>query len=789
MKKWIFRIAVVVIGLPVLIALILGGLMVAGVDILSFIPGEEWVTQWAVAYLEDNYGLILEYEDVSLDFWSGSVVITRARLLDASNRDAGPLLSADELSVRAVQQGETYTVDRVDGEGVSLPVAFGDASPPLLAVLERLAPADVHSMVAGVIDDVPNRYNGRTLTLQLAQAEFSQSRDSLELGGLSLGWSDNASPLLAVSKADVSPVMNSAAPLKVGVGSITLTAHSIGENRYDLTDLLEVIENMESAESSSGSTEGSPGIQLSPIPELRLALMDGSNRVAEFQTGSLTVNMDAPSISIANPVLRGGGNDILKTDRVQVAMSFDWALDSVNAGSPQVTLVEREDGSFNLTDALEELMIALNAAGSAGGSSEAAALPGMQLGNTNVTYALPDGRMIALSMGSMDLNGESGELSVSGLQANVDGVANPATMGISTLGGVYKPLSALTDWDSLSLDGVTLSGYFDTESMQPVETLTTLAALPTKIKTQLGLPVENTPIVIDDLSVKGQNITVTDRQKETPVDHVLGSVSLSWNDVQIGPDAPPMGDVALAIEVAEPSTGAIGYEGKLSPGTTPANADGTIAVTVDSVQGYEPYYAGQLPLELVSSGLDISGPVKIDNDQLTSEVDVRMVQPQFAVRENAGAFASLNQNVALTAINGIKNDEGDIVVQNNRVVGDLNNPEFKPGITLFDVLGKNILKFILNTPGLITDPLGTGQALMEGVGGAVGGILGGSAEGVGNLFQGLLGGSNRSATEEVAQPAGATGETQSATEEAEAPNPARDVGNALRSLFGGTRND
>ena len=369
-------------------------------------------------------------------------------------------------------------------------------------------------------------------------------------------------------------------------------------------------------------------------------------------------------------------------------------------------------------------------------SGEAAPLPSAQLDRAKVEYWKEGAKIQDIQIGGAKLNPTQNQLTVINVSYQPPLALGEAGFSILEAAATFDPKSNWTVFESLNASGIKLKGWVDENGMEPFDALSVWNELAPRIAKEMGgeSNKKSPSTRIKSLKMNIAELALEDRRIGN-VDHVWGPIDLNWSEVLVGADNAPMSDFVLQAQFMSPSTGSASLNGKVSPVFSPLNTDLDAVISIDDLKAYSPYYEESMPVGLASSGLQISGKVPITKNQMDAVVDIALLQPQFTTFDDSFSQKFKTQ-MAVTTLNDLKNSEGDIVLQNNKISGDVTDPQFQPGVGVFSVLANTLIKRIVSIPGMVTDPIGTTRDIIDTSLGTAGGAVKGIGEGLKSLFGG-----------------------------------------------------
>lgn len=253
-----------------------------------------------------------------------------------------------------------------------------------------------------------------------------------------------------------------------------------------------------------------------------------------------------------------------------------------------------------------------------------------------------------------------------------------------------------------------------------------------RIQSELGTKLKHPPsmkksILIEQITLSESTLHLRDTRLREPVEHVWSPISLKWANLAVGAEVPPLSPINVNAKSISPSSGFFRFVGKAAPSTHPNQLDGILIIQLDELTKYKPYYENAIPIGIEKSGFGLNGNLKLTNNILSFNFNLTLLKTVFN-ESNGKLPVNIDRKAVISALNGLKNRQGDIVFNNNRLEGNIRNPSFNFGTNIAEILGRNLFNNLTNLPNFVFDTV-------KNVGGAVKDV--GSA--VGNTFLKMLG--------------------------------------------------
>ncbi len=228
---------------------------------------------------------------------------------------------------------------------------------------------------------------------------------------------------------------------------------------------------------------------------------------------------------------------------------------------------------------------------------------------------------------------------------------------------------------------------------------------------------------IDKFLMTNATLKITDKQLVQPISHRLESLNLDYKDLQIGRGQQnPWVPVNLNAKIAAPGQGRFSIYGKVIPTWNPLNLNATMSLSIQDMMAYQSYFRGYLPVGLEKSGFRLNGILDIRFDHVESTFDMYLDQPVFSTAESKWP-AQIDTRTAISALNGMKDNQGTIAFRNNKLEGEFRDPTFNFGTGISQILGRNLMNRTLAVLKLPLNVVDTGASLIKKGAGSVGNVM------------------------------------------------------------------
>ncbi|MBZ0257456.1 DUF748 domain-containing protein, partial [bacterium] len=497
-------------------------------------------------------------------------------------------------------------------------------------------------------------------------------------------------------------------PISAKGDKITVEGIETGKDLYDFNTAQNMVNKLIAQFSTGGEPVKIQTLALNDVKASVLANSAQANAPTSVQVELGSLNYDK-ELSLNGVSLSEMGQPLLTAKQVSLGgFSLENpTAQSITVKSPMAYIREDSTKGTNLGRALNRVYSIAASFSKDAAKKEAAPLPAADVSNAKVEFWKDGAKVQDMQVGSIKLNPKQSQLAVLNLAYQPPLALGTAGFTIGEVAAVYDPKSNWTVFESLNAKGIKLEGWIDENGVEPFDALSVWNELAPRLSEELGggKQSKSKPTQIKTLALQIDQISLEDRRMG-PVKHEWGPINLTWKDFLVGAEKAPMSDFALDAQFLSPSSGSADVRGKVSPVFSPLNTDLNVDVNIDDLKAYSPYYEASMPVGMASSGLKIAGTLPIRDNQMEAVVDVSLIKPQFTTFEDTFSQKFKTQ-MAVTALNDLKNADGDIVLQNNKISGDVTDPQFQPGVSVFGVLANTLVKRIVSIPGMVTDPIGT----------------------------------------------------------------------------------
>lgn len=741
---------------PILLLALVTALLSMGVDVYQYVPGKQYVTQWLLSQAENEYGLQIDYQALHFSpLW----LTAEARAAEISNSRRpgdGVLVKAARLQVAGGKTQGGFGIEEVEGEKLHSKLAFAaDGHIALMTGIAQVEPkfSRYHNAIAAAAQQSPTQVQKSEMDLRMDRIRYNETERVITADSISAGWEGEEEAFVEIAELQLSDLpAKPENPATLSLRGVTVRGTETEGNRYDVTLAMDLI--LRAAEGLAQSTPAQAQGEKRPAPIGEIHFEDVSLQLKP-PTGSLdspggirlqvqraSVSQDGNGLLVEGARILEQGELLTTAERFVIAgitpSEVKW--DRVEVRDVELNLAENAGGSINLVRALQRFRALINLPkrsgdqqARAGTALENQSFPALAIQNASIAYHQDGFSKVHFMMDSFRL--DRGELQSEGNNIAIRlATDSPASLRIGHFSGRMNDTNHLKEWDEVQIDELAFAGTRRQHGIEPFLSMDRLFEVVNQINEQLDenseqteqqAPADEAPFRFRKIALRGGEVELLDANLSEPVEHVWRDVSIDWSNVVLN-ERPPMGDFSLSGQIVAPAAGSMNFEGQLAPSIDPVFLDGQLSFDVEQLTQYAAYYRKAMPVGIERSAFALEGSVKIDDDVADCRVNVVFQQPQF--RPLDGPLASrINQGVAIEAMRGMMNREGNLVIEGNTIHGNLDDPEFQPGTGLFAVLSRNLINRLSSVPNLLLSPVRIGGDILKGVGGVFQSILGGDS--------------------------------------------------------------
>jgi hypothetical protein len=280
--------------------------------------------------------------------------------------------------------------------------------------------------------------------------------------------------------------------------------------------------------------------------------------------------------------------------------------------------------------------------------------------------------------------------------------------------------SNFAKWDSLKVDGMQSAIVMNVDGMDIYPYIADWIAMATSFSgDQKKSESSTTALPFQSIQITRADIHVTDNRITPAMTHHITPVNMDWKLMDNEKTA-----INVTVKIVSPGKGTFAFNGEGSRELFPVTLRGKPSLTLENITAYQQFYQGSLPIAIEKSGLKVEGDLNIKTNQLDSSVDLYLLQPEFSIA-TGNLPIKVDSRAMVSTLNTLKDKQGVIAFKQNKVTGDISNPQFSFGTSIANILTTAILKKGIGIITLPKDMAEGGVDVIKKGAGAVGEILGG----------------------------------------------------------------
>lgn len=757
MKKWI----------------LLGLLFVVVVSVfVASLYGEKIVVAAVTTTLSTKYQIDLDYKDVGLSLLGGGVAFDELTVDYAKTAPPIRLASAGELEIgfdfwKSIQG--TPELSRVYTNELHLDVSHGeDGSLPLVTAINQLAAGKPASATPAAkpkaAEPVPlPKITLKNSTFVYEPLEKTAKKQHIDLGYTALNFDKDqiqlqdaaiyqeggkANPLLSLKTVNLLSAIRNLANLTVEANTVSVTIREVSKDQYDLNQILNAwqgaINQIVPPDPSASKKESSTpmAIKAGTIQNLKVQILpqDGKETSAgalNLSIATAEVGNKGDTLTLKTVKIMEAGKDTILVDTLSFAGGNKgfMQLDTIELANAQITIRETADKTINLARAIERIQSVINSLSpQPKGKPEtktasASPMPTVKIRNSKLTWIKPDESGHGIDIKDFTFSAKE-QRTLGKDVALFGGLTNPQPIlrapsisvdamdfGKSRIGKVL--VDQLQVHGMWTADGINLSAIIADWSSLPSLLFPTTDAKPVA-------KAEGPPFRIEDFLLTGTRLELVDSRTAKLLNLVFDPLEFNWTKIQFGGENADPGDFSLVARSLLPSEGSISLKGKAGSFWSPVDCDLDTSIFVKELTSFSQYFGENVPVSFLSTGLNLNGKFKVSKNMLESTFDLLLKNPKFST-EQGKWLGKLDSKSAITALNGMRDESGDILFKNNRLSGNIMDPQFDFGTNLMQIISRNMLSGVQKMINLPIDVAGKGaNVLGDGAGSVkngVGGIL------------------------------------------------------------------
>lgn len=750
MKKKIF------IGIIVLMLIFLG----AGYMYLDSI-----LTKIVLSTLDSQYGLRVEMSDLQLGATPGWVTIENPEVYDAKISSQQTLAKAGSISL-GVNTGKLFNgevdVQEIQTSGLAVDLVesaskqlnWSDVIPRFLPKTQTIAaaqaPAEPDKSSPKQTPVPPVTFENFQINFYPNTGEDSQSynikfgelehdRDNHSVSIKELSASQNNVLLSRIQSANVENLfLADGSPINAEISGILLQAEETGSGHYNCNDVmnawLRVYEEIAGLIPATTNEEKAQ----TELPLGKFVFTDAEVNAKPVQAAADTetsVNLKfqrmeydhrTGGIVISGLDLTEAGQPAVHLDGMSLVYDFkDKTVRSVDIQGVRVDVREDSEGQFNLNRAIERIqglidaLIPKDAAQTAQASpTKAIAIEKGKLNNAVIAFHSRDDRSHQMKLGGLEFSNENNIINVKSFSMN--GADGQSYLTLPAVKALPMKGSNFSKWDSLTVDGLQSNIAMNADGMDIQPYIADWIALATSFSPQpKSSSQDNITMPFRSVQLTKADIHFLDNRLSPAMTHHITPLNLNWAQKQNN-----IASVSVTLNIASPGKGYFSFEGEGSQELYPITLSGKPLLRLENITAYQPFYAGKLPVTIEKSGMRLDGDLKITKNYLDSSINLYLLQPEFSVA-TGNLPVKVDSRAVVSTLNTLKDRNNVIVFKQNKISGEIMQPQFSFGTSIANILTTVIMKKGLDIITLPKDMAEGGVDVIKKGAGAVGDILGG----------------------------------------------------------------
>ncbi len=752
-------------------------LIVTGLLAIRFY-GESILGSLLTSTLKSQYGIVLESSDIDFTFRPGGVSFDTARMFDAGRSASDSFFSAKrigiglhflkafrgDIALSAIHADElNIEIRRTDKGKLELAgiaqrfipkqdSPANDSTPPSKTSKKPLPIPNIVLQSTQINYYAEGQENIPDHSFALDKLILKPKQDYLEISGAQVSQRDKNSPLLEITQLSVANLSDESKDLEISGEGIRFQAVETASGQYNFKPIRsaweQVYRDIETILPPTQSSQSKREIGVLKLKNIAAEIApEGNNKQSAG-----TVRIQADSVTLSERLNKADLTGVRLEEAGQPALTFDRlaltgirpdhiALENIELEGLTIDVREDAKNQLNIKRAIQRIQNLIQSFIPETGKTAKAdppdfsALKHVQLSKIQVAYHLPADTRHQIGIESVSFDGNSGKGELKNLTFTSTDRKENAFLSIPTL-SLVRASGKTQGLDLLSIEDLELNALNDGTGWDIIQAVSDLTALPERMNVEFAAsssPQKKQPFSIKAFQLSNARMNLTDTIKSYPIAYKANPINMRWNDLTLGTAKPPMGALNLESKFSEPCPIVLTFAGKAAPSADPVNTEGDASLSLGNLAAFERYYQDVTPLGIDRGGLSIDGHLKITDNQMDSVFDMTLMQPSFNASKGKWPI-KIDGLTAVTALNGMKDDEGLIVFPDNKLKGNIRDPQFDLGIGIQNILARNIesgLTNVLKLPGAAAE-LGT-DIVKKGAG-----SVGNAAEQVGDALGGAV---------------------------------------------------
>ncbi len=757
--------------------------------IVGMIYWQSFLGKFAISMLKSNYGLEVNHEGLSFSF-KGNVVCEQPKIVDLKNPQFNAFATANSLELGVKMQkafSGKFEVDSLRSNKLEMQLKhLPNGSLHLAHVLQRFAPqatpqsaaddANVSATQPPEPEPEPSKSDEDkipSIQVQNSKLNYTSQDDiqyTLQFGELNaiperfaLSFQqaqatrneEDGPPLLQLNNLTIENVLKPGdKSLAVSGDGIDLQGHEIGQGEFDFKETLDVwkgivdkvvavFEKSKPKEQTDPSKVTIETMQLSDV-SLALHSMKEESQAIQIHVDQADLQ-NGNELTLKNFRLDEANQPTLEVEHLMLSgiLSESAPVEVVQIKNIQLNLREKSDQQLNIVQVIQRIQEAIDAffligektASAEGKNRFLAGLQSVDIQDIQIRHTDRESVEKRIVSEKIDYNAEKKIAAATNFR--LEG-PNPDINQFQSanISAMLREKQSYGHLESLMVNQLNLKSERNLHGFTVEELFVPWIHIPKKFQQGIAkkkIAPPDSIFRIDNLKFQQAKVDILDVSGSRRVQLGFEPVNLAWNDVVFDPNANPLGGVNLNMAMVSPSTGNLTLQGQAATSIDKINADLKFNFASRDITGFQPYLENNI-FQIKQGGLQAQGTIKMADNILDANLNATMLKPDFQVKHGQGL--RLDRQAVITALNRLRDKEGNINLKNIHLRGNLKDPQFRFTSTFFDVLSRNLFKTLLTLPNLAKDVAGTGKTFVEEA-------LKGIGSGAANLFKDVFGVGNQ----------------------------------------------
>lgn len=744
--------------------------------IVLFVYWQSLLSNLIRSSLKSQYGLELNHKDVGFSLLSGDVAYKNPSLKDSS----GLLASAHKLGIgirmdRAIKGSIEITEISADQPSIEFK-HLKDGSLPIAQAAQRVIASSTQKQEPDTTQQPEKEKSPSFPAIHLKNALFNyhstdmedQKRFVIHFDQFHLNPEKNNihikdskayqserpdPPFLSIDTLDAAiPFGKQKTEIRIDASQIEMTGRELSKDLYDfnepierwyqsIKEIVQVVSSPQEAKSEGQSALSEIRLDNVTAHILPIGGMKNATGELHLEVDSIRYSKQERIISLTNLLINESGKQALSLNHLAFVLdqNANFNFERVEVDGINLHIRDTHEDILNISRAIKRVQSVVRSFISPNAQTALAEdrLKSEHFKRLDISdlafyshHSNEEANQLKLAKFSYD--NENKSLAVNDFLLSPTEAEQKPYISFPSLSMTGFSPQAIQTINTIRVDGLHVWHRLPAGDKNGITVLNQWIAYYQRIQSELGTKLKQPPtmkksILIEQISLSEGSFHLRDARLNEPVEHVWSPISLKWANLAVGAEVPPLSPINVNAKTISPCSGSLRFVGKAAPSTHPNQLDGILIIQLDELTKYKPYYENAIPIGIEKSGFGLNGNLKLTNNILSFYFNLTLSNTVFN-ESNGKLPANIDRKAVISALNGLKNREGDIVFNNNRLEGNIKNPSFNFGTNIAEILERNLFNNLTNLPNFV---FGT----VKNVGGAVKDV--GSA--VGNTFLKMLG--------------------------------------------------